>query len=286
MTGSTGFVGSNLLPKLKNEFTVFNPNRRELNLFDVNDLKYYLRNNNIDYIVHSASPSPQRQTGDLKENILGDMLSLFASISEMSSICDKVIYFGSGAEYDKSRSIISAKEDEIGAYIPKDDYGFAKYLMNKMTRNSDNIYNFRLFGCFGPRDYPNKFITHAIRSVILDKQISIRKDCYFDYLHVNDLANTVIWGLSHDLKHHDYNVCSGARMKLSEIAQIVITEMNSNQTIRILDDSGFANEYTGSNGRLINEMSKNTFSSIVEGIRSQIAWEFENWSEDVIFDGE
>lgn len=285
LTGASGFVGKNILPVLSSCYDVLTPNRGELNLFDSQAVQNYVKNNNVSYIVHCASPSPMRGTGDVSERVLRDMLMMYSSIADASRWVEKIIYMGSGAEFDKSRDIIHISEERFGESIPKDDYGFAKYILNKMTLMSENIYNLRLFGCYGPGDYPEKFITHAIRASILNVPVTIRKDCYFDYLHVHDLGVIVKAIIEGTPKYHDYNACSGERILLSDIARRVINNMGTANDIRILsDEKGF--EYTGSNQRLLSEFDIDFAYPLDEGIKAQINWEKDNWSESTVFDGE
>ena len=43
----------------------------------------------------------------------------------------------------------------------------------------------------------------------------------FDYLYVNDLAKITRWFIENDPRHKAYNVCSGSRDTLTELAGIV-----------------------------------------------------------------
>lgn len=69
-----------------------------------------------------------------------------------------MIYFGSGAEFDKTSAIIDIKEEAFGRSIPKDQYGLGKYIMNLNTRTSNNIYNLRLFGTINPLERYTKML--------------------------------------------------------------------------------------------------------------------------------
>jgi GDP-L-fucose synthase len=180
---------------------------------------------------------------------------------------------------DKRYDIANAGENEFGRSIPADVYGYAKYIMNEIAGGSGNVYNLRLFACYGPYDHHSKFITHAIRSCMRNVEVTIRQDCCFDYVHVYDLANLLIWFLGHSPRRHDYNICSGKKYLLSEIAENVIGQMGSNKGIRFLNE-GLNLEYTACNARLLEEAGAYDFISIDEGIKIQIAWERENWGWD------
>ena len=97
----------------------------------------------------------------------------------------------------------------------------------------------------------------------------------FDYMHVFDLGKIMSWMINAEPKYNIYNACSGQRVSLLEIAQIIKTRMNSNSDIIVLKD-GWNNEYTASNDRLKQEYTEN-FISLQDGIDIQIAWEKENY---------
>lgn len=269
-TGGSGFIGRNIIPQLSERYHITAPSRAELDLKNEKEVQNFIKKNDIDIVIHSANPNPTKNTLDRKEEMLQDSLRIFFNFYNARSYYRKLLIFGSGAEYDKSRAISMAKEEEIGESIPKDVYGFAKYIINEIARKSENIYNLRLFGCYGPTDHESKFPTHTIRCCMEGKEITIRQDCFFDYMHVYDLIGILPFFIERTPKFHDYNVCSGKRIKLSEIAEITKTQMGSERYIKILA-SGMNNEYTGSNKRLLDEIGTDfKFTSMEKGIGIQI----------------
>ena len=180
-----------------------------------------------------------------------------------------MIYIGSGAEYDKRYDIVNVKEEDVFDRMPVDPYGLAKHIANKLILLSENIYNCCVFGCYGPGDFNNKFITHCINCCKTNDKITIRQDCKFDFLHVFDLGKYLLWMLEHDLKHKMYNASGGKHLFLSEIAQLVKQQMHSDLPIVILKD-GLNLEYTANGERLCSESGLRPEISIEEGIRIQI----------------
>lgn len=285
ISGATGFIGKNIVPFLKEYYELFLPNRKELDLRDSIKVKEYIINNGIDVVLHCANPNASKNINDNVVDMCKDSLKIFINLQSCSALYQKMIYFGSGAEFDKRKDICMVRETECFDCIPVDDYGFAKYIMNTIADKSDNIYNLCLFGCYGPGDYYKKFITHCIRSVLLKKEITIRSDCWFDYIHVYDLVEIVKWMIDNEPQYHMYNVVSGKRILLSQIAQIINEQMKSEKGVRILVDV-MNKEYTASNQRIIEETGIVPKISIEEGVRMQIEWEKANWTADTLFDGE
>ena len=171
-------------------------------------------------------------------------------------------------------------EDIQGRSIPNDIYGFAKYIMNELALASANVYNLRLFACYGPFDHESKFITHCIRCCLRDEEITIRQNCMFDYIHVYDLAKVMLYAIENDLKEHVYNIGSGQKYSLLEIAEKVRLQMSYTKPIVILKE-GWNKEYTPDISRLKSETGlPGGFLSLDEGIALQIMHEKENWYEE------
>lgn len=273
LTGSSGFIGSNVLPFIQKKYEVYAPGRNKLDVRNAEQVKQYLKKHKFDVIIHFASPSPIR-SGELDsyETLFEDSLKIFMNFYNMKDSFGKMLYSGSGAEFDKRRDIKLVKECEIGQYVPDDSYGLSKYIINELASKSENIYNFRIFACYGPNEYDSKFITHCIRRCLKNEPITIRRDCYFDYLYVDDYAKYISYFINHTPQFHDYNATSGIRLKLSTIAEIVRNQINSTLPIQILSD-GMNKEYTADNTRIIQEIGIKKLISIEEGITKLIEWE-------------
>lgn len=270
LTGGTGFIGRNIKDTLECENSVFAPTREELNLLDQDAVDEYITQKKIDVVIHSANPNPVKNKADKNENMFEDSLRAFMNLYQIRTSYERMIYLGSGAEYGKTRDISLATEDIMNNFIPKDSYGFAKKIMNELTESSENVFNARIFGCYGPTDHNSKFITHAIECCMRNEEITIRQNCYFDYMQVRDLGRILNIILNIKLKYHTYNVCSGTSNSLVAIAEEVRRQMKTKNSIVMLQD-GLNKEYTGNNTRLLEEIGTNfNFTSLEEGIKIQI----------------
>ncbi len=272
LTGGTGFIGRNILPILRERFDVTAPDRAALDLTDETAVAAYVENGRFDFIFHCANPNPSRNKADAPDRLGLDSLRGYFSLRRCAGSVEKMFYLGSGAEYDKRFDIVSAKEEDVGKHLPADDYGFAKYVMNEDARRSENVYNLRIFGCYGPTDPKTKFIRDAIDCCLENAPITIRQDCLFDYLYVDDLGRIACVLMEKALSFHDYNVCSGKRVALSEIAAVVKEQMNNPYPVDLKKD-GMNKEYTGSNARLLKEIGSFAFTDLKDGVARQIAWQ-------------
>jgi UDP-glucose 4-epimerase len=276
LTGGTGFVGRNVIPILARTCTVLVPGRDDLALMDPQAVSAYLEENHVDVVIHSANPNPcKNPQRDSNQTMFEDSLRMFLNLYVNRALVEKMVYLGSGAEFDKSCDICTLSEDEGAARVPLDGYGVAKYLMNELACASKNVYNIRLFACYGPYDHESKFITHCIRCVLAGNPITIRQDCIFDYLHVFDLADILAYTVDHSLAFHDYNVGSGRRIALSDIARIVCLHMGVEDRI-VIENDGWNREYTPGIERLSSETGLvQGFISLERGIAMQVEHERE-----------
>lgn len=272
LTGGTGFIGGNILPILQKKYEVKFPRRNELNINDESSVDEYLSNNKFDILIHSANITPGKNSADKMENMLEYTIKAFLNFQKHSDKFEKIFYFGSGAEYDKRKDIVLIKETDIGNSIPVDPYGLAKYVINQIARGSKNIYNLRIFGCYGPTDAKTKFIRDCIDCCLEHKPITIRQNCYFDYMYVEDLARIIDKMINSELKYHDYNICTGKRIDLLTIAKIIDKKMQNNQGIKI-GQEGLNKEYTANNARLLSDIGAFDYTCIEDGIQKQIDWQ-------------
>lgn len=273
LTGASGFMGSNILPFLQRKHHVYAPKRNELDVRNSIQVKKYLQKGQFDFIVHFASPSPARSPGiDKYETLFEDSMRIFLNFYTNRHLFGKMLYSGSGAEFDKSRDISLISEHQIGECLPADSYGLSKYAINQLASHSGNIYNLRIFACYGPGEYKTKFITHCIRRCLEKKPITIRQDCFFDYIYVDDYARYLMKLMDRTPAFHDYNAASGIRINLSNIAEMVRQQTGNPYPVEIQHE-GLNKEYTANASRIKGETGICDLISIESGIAKLIDWE-------------
>lgn len=275
LTGHTGFVGKNVRGILSEHFDLLAPGRSELDLRDAGSVESYFDDHRVDIVFHCANPNPVKNALDTSEHFMEDSMRIFMNLYRCRHKFGKMIYLGSGAEYDKTMEIINISEEEAFRSPPKDPYGLAKYAMNIMASQSENVYNLCLFACYGPWDHESKFITHCIRCCMRGDPITIRQDCKFDYIQVQDLGRMMVWLGNNDPKFHMYNVSGCEHVFLSEIAEEVRRQMGSSNSVQILNQ-GLNREYTANGERFWKESGLEPPMPLRNGIAIQIKWEREN----------
>lgn len=267
LTGSSGFIGKNLKEELEKKcFQIFIPCRKELNLLQNEMVENYIKKHNFDIIIHTANTNNTRNKLTTPYHSLDGNLRMFFNLEHCKDYYGRMYYFGSGAEYDMEHYIPSMKESYFGTHIPKEPYGFSKYIMSKTCENSSNIYDLRLFGVYGKyEEWERRFISNAICRALKGWDITIQKNVYFDYLWVNDLCTIMEWFIHNNPKHKHYNVCRGSKIDLYSLACMVREILDIDCNI-IVKEHGWKPEYTGNNERLLNEIGNFKFTGYKESI--------------------
>lgn len=265
LTGSGGFIGKNLKKFLENKYQLFTPRSFELDLIDSNAVEKYFSQNNIDFIIHCGSTGGARGIDD-KDTTIEDNLAMVDNLLKYKNHDTRIILFGSGAMYDKSRPLNKIKETEIGKTIPKDLYGKSKMMIAQKIENRNDVVCLNIFACYGYDEKENRFPSYAIDCVIKNKDIEINQNVIFDYLFVEDMERIVEHFMNIQPDKNIINITPDESISLMEIAQIVNTFGEKPVQITIKNPI-MNNEYTGSNERLKKYFPDLIFTDIKEGLK-------------------
>jgi len=281
--GANGFMGRNLkefLEKEKDLYEIYAPTSREFDIPDEQAVKEQLHKKYYNVILHAAVYNPRVDSNKDPSKELDKNLRMFFNFKRYKSLFGKMLYFGSGAEFDKRGEISMVNEEDAGNGIPVTDYGLYKYIINNSIQHNENIYNLRLFGLFGKyENWKRTFISGACCKALKNLPITIRQNVYFDYLYIDDFCKIVKWFIDHDVKHRAYNVTSGKRIDLLTISNI-LKEVSQKKLPIYVCKEGLANEYSASNQRLLNEMGSFAFTPMEDAIRKLYVW-YKNHEEDI-----
>ena len=296
--GRNGFVAKNLY-----EFFSVNTNYNtnvigsaELDILNEVEVRSFFSENYYDVVIDTAIYNPRIGTGKDSTKELEYDLCMFHNLAKCHEMYGKLIYFGSGAEYDKRFPICSVSEDDLmskvfskdtncSGQIPTTQYGLAKYIIGQEIEagiyGADNIYNLRIFGLFGKyENWKTTFISGACCKALKNLPITIRQNVYFDYLYIDDFCKMMEAFLNVDKpKYHTYNITSGRRISLAEIADIVKTVSGKDIPVYICKD-GLANEYSASNDRLVSEIGGFECEDYSKSISDLYKW-YERITEEI-----
>ena len=249
ITGGKSFIAREMVKYFssKKEYTLLVTDRNTLNPAEYESVKNFFDNTKVDVVIHTAVKGGKRgkfqTTSQLFEN-----LAMFDNLSKFSDKYELMFNFGSGAEFDRRFDIKNAIEYDVLKSNPVDMYGLAKNLITRRIYELDgNIYNLRLFGCFGAFEEPQRLFKSCHENFTKGISANITQDKYMDYFYAQDIgrvieyiiANHDIWEMS-----PDFNLCYPEKYKLSEYADM-IKKLTNNAEDVIIKSNEIAYSYTG-----------------------------------------
>lgn len=309
LTGGSGFIGKNIKESLGNQYDIFAPTHRELDLLDSNSVEnYLLKNGQFDVVLHTAIVGGNRMTGDTKDNAL-DSLRMFFNVASKRKYFKRFFYFGSGIEYGKEKPIKNFDENNFDMRLPQSNWGLYKYICAKHVEATDDFINLRIFGAFGKyEDIRVRFISNSICRNILNLPIVINQNIRMDYLYIDDLVKIIDFFIKNrfprpksrgtlifaqDSLHprdesrgffaqnkgksrfKTYNLTPGKSTDLVSIARIINSISGKRLPIKIRK-RGLSPEYTGNNIRLMRELGDFKFTEIQLAIKELYSWYLKN----------
>ena len=265
--GATGFIGKSLKEYLQEKQTlqIVAPTRIELNLLARDDCHKFISRVEPDCIIHCA----------VNVNSVDETLRAYYNVASTYKNFGRLIYLGSGAEYNPSRYIPLMTEEYSKNSFPSEGYPLGKWVIGNDIENNglEKLVNLRLFGIYGNyEDFSRRFISNNICRVLSGLPISMNKDMNFDYLFVRDLCVFIEKIMSQPvIKQKTYNVCTGKPIKLTELANIIRDLMNVIEPIKIKAE-GQNNEYSGDPSRAIAEFGPIILTSPLEAIKTMVPY--------------
>lgn len=225
VTGANGFLAKEILDFFSDkDYKLFPTNRETLNMLKGDVVANFIEKNKIDAVLHTAVSGNGKKT-DTYEDFCNNII-MFRNLYRNQHMFKMMINFGSGAEFDRKQDIKEKKEDAIFDSFPNDYYGLAKNLITREIIKSKNIYNFRIFGCFGKHEAEGRFIKNSIRRLDKQEPILIHKNKWMDYVYAKDVCLLIKYYLDNVAKkelHKDINVCYTDKRTLKDIAVEILT---------------------------------------------------------------
>lgn len=105
LIGGNGFVGKNLQECFakREDIKVYAPSSKELNLLDEKAAYEALSKTRFDVVINAAVHNRLRSSANLNKNEVEQDLRMYFNLEKYSHLYGRMLYFGSGAEYDKSK---------------------------------------------------------------------------------------------------------------------------------------------------------------------------------------
>ena len=273
ITGGNGFLAKSLNEKLNNKHQIISCDRTKLDLNDSSAVFDYLKKERFDVVIHTATydASPKDSPKD-RNKVLENNLNMFFNIARCKDYFGKMLFFGSGAEFNRDNWIPNMHESYFDLHVPTDQYGFSKYVMTKYAETTHNIFNLRLFGVFGEYDdWRYRFISNVCCHAVMGIPIHVHNNAIVDFLYVDDLARVVQWVIDNQPKYQVYNVCSGHAYEYIELANMISKIANYKVDVTVNNKNVLKN-YSGDNSLLLEELGDFKFTPMRDALSSLYHW--------------
>jgi GDP-L-fucose synthase len=226
--GAAGFLGSYVTNFLQSKnYKVLPVTRQVINLINYQQVTEWLETNRPDVVVNCATAGGKQRMGDTVFEDVQNNINVFLNFYNNDKLFGKFINIGSGAEFDKTKNISLAKEEDIFKECPNDSYGYSKNVISRLCYNRDNFYTLRLFGCFDKSEPDFRLFKKFVNGDALDLI-----DKQFDYFSARDFCLVLDYYVNNTVHFKDINCVYKEKLFLSQILKnfkSVTIEKISNQ---------------------------------------------------------
>jgi UDP-glucose 4-epimerase len=234
VSGCTGFIGSNLLPKLTKlghyvEGITRKPVKSDHKIHIVNlrsgQLDKKIKAKNFDAIIHLAADTDEKDLSSMFSDNVVTTLNILEFAREKK--IKKFIFVSGHNVYSPSRDL-PIREDY--AVVPFTNYGCTKLLSENLVSYYNSKFDIdviilRVSVTYGhgqpKRNTISKFIANYLNSkpIFLHKyQNGFQK---VDLIHVSDVCDAIIKALDSKKKFAIYNIASGRPSTVKDISKIL-----------------------------------------------------------------
>ena len=247
VTGVEGYVGGMVYQQLEilSRYNFMNPDSsnniyvKPLYYLDSQTLKHI--DEEFDFIFHCAVIGGRRFDKN-ETDVYDNNLELFNLIKEIKS--KKIIHFTSAADLDRNYDIDHAMPDKVIDSLPNDNFGLAKNFISKEIIKNKIGLNLRIFNIYGRYiKKSNNFIDLIIDSCLLNNEINLYEDRFFDIFYIENLR-TILFKIINGEISSDYNLVHQKKYKISELISFVTDCLDSKSNLSI---QKIGKSYTGTN---------------------------------------
>jgi GDP-L-fucose synthase len=245
ITGGNGNIAKMITRSLSSEFDITSITRNDFDMLDFTAFQHYLSDKTFDILIHTAIIGGRRTKEETGEVVYQNLI-MFENIMKFVDKFGIIINFDSGAIYDRNSDIFCRKEDELFT-VPRDYYGFSKYMIYNRSLQYNNVFNFRIFNIFHVNEEPDRFIKACFLAKKNDTNVTIFKDKFFDFMYEDDFIKIVRYYLTTPVSNlkKTINLSYQTKYRLSDIAKMIV----NNDNIVIIDPNTSHN-YCGNGNEL------------------------------------
>ena len=202
ITGGNGYIAKSITNHLWEKYHILSPGREELDLLDSKSVDAFFEGKHFDVVIHTATLGGSRLKEE-DETVSFYNLIMFYNLIRKKEQFNKLISFGSGAEFNTE-------------YSP---YGFSKKVINKLIHKHDNFYNLRIYAVFDEKEKDTRFIKSNIKRYLNNEPIIIHQDKLMDFIYMPDLISIVEYYITGKDLLKEVDCIYDDTVSLSNIAQ-------------------------------------------------------------------
>jgi GDP-L-fucose synthase len=250
ITGCNGFLGKEIKDFFSDKYELYLTNRQTLDMLDKQSVTSFIQDNKIEAVIHTAVSGCGGSTDTFTD--FSNNITMFKNLYDNRDKFKIMINFGSGAEFNRASNIYYNQELDIFRTLPEDYYGLAKNMITREILKTDNIFSFRIFGCFGKHEKDTRFIKNSLSRLDKGLPIKINQNRYMDYVYVKDVCLLVEHYLqNYDKKqlYKDVNMCYSENTTLLDIANCLLSIKGLSSEVEI-NNPKLGTYYCGDGDRL------------------------------------
>jgi nucleoside-diphosphate-sugar epimerase len=244
ITGSNGYIGSQLTQTLSTKYNCIGINRLNFDLTDNYETKKWFNNQFFDIIIHTAIKGGSRLTVD-NYTVIDHNIKMYLNLLDCKDHYNKFINIGSGAEL----------------WSPFSPYGLSKRAIFESIQDKNNFYSLRIFGLFNSKEINTRFIKSNLYRYINKQNLLIFKNKFMDFIYWDDFIEIIKHYIDYTILPKNIDCVYEKKYTLLDIAHIINSLSNIKVEIDIIENSNIDTPYTG----CYNDLSL-TFKGLHKGI--------------------
>jgi CDP-3, 6-dideoxy-D-glycero-L-glycero-4-hexulose-4-reductase len=250
ITGSTGFIGSNIinylltknfyiydLLRLKNRKKIkinkLKENKKYIPIFysKFSELEHKLRTLKIDIIINCATYYSTKNDVKTIENLVKTNIIFCSIVLEiLNKHIKKFINFGSMMEYSKNN-----------IFFPRNFYAITKFFFQtiekfyKQKNNKIKFYDLKLYETYGDNDKRKKLIPEIIKNYKRNKTTKIiSRELNMNFVHIKSLIKIINMIIFKKIKENEYVIKNKKISKIKKIIDSVNKKLNKKIKVKYL----------------------------------------------------
>ena len=250
ITGSTGFIGSNMinylltknfyiydLLRLKNRKKIkinkLKENKKYIPIFynKFSELEHKLRTLKIDIIINCATYYSTKNDVKTIENLVKTNIIFCSIVLEiLNKHIKKFINFGSMMEYSKNN-----------IFFPRNFYAITKFFFQtiekfyKQKNNKIKFYDLKLYETYGDNDKRKKLIPEIIKNYKRNKTTKIiSRELNMNFVHIKSLIKIINMIIFKKIKEKEYVIKNKKISKIKKIIESVNKKLNKKIKVKYL----------------------------------------------------